>query len=52
MQRINSINKLSNFYKQAIKMPNICAISKFNNPVWRVEIDKLSNDLLDFLSNS
>lgn len=52
MQSINSINKLSNFCKQAIKMPNIYVESKYNNLVWRVEIDKLSNDLVDFRSNS
>ena len=33
-------------------MPNIYVESKYNNLVWRVEIDKLSNDLVDFRSKS
>jgi hypothetical protein len=52
VQPVIAVDKLTSFFNQAIQMRKIKLISKGDNLLWRVSLDKLSNDIDDFRCNS
>jgi len=52
IQPVSAVNKLTSFYNQAIQMDNISLDTKKDNLIWRVNLNKLTDDIDQFRCDS
>jgi hypothetical protein len=52
VQPVIAVDKLTSFFNQAIEMKNISLVDKSDNLLWRVTLNKLSNDIDNYRCNS
>jgi len=52
LQSVQSVNKISSFYSQAIEMPNVNLVRKDDNFLWRVKLNTLGHGIETYRCNS
>jgi hypothetical protein len=52
LQTVQSVNKISSFYSQAIEMPNVNLVRKEDNFLWRVKLNTLGHGIENYRCNS